>query len=693
MGVCLSRCGETHNQVGPAAISQRNYSFDNTESLKKFLHLQGAVKSSHSSSPRTSLGGLSQNIPHSSELFSLPASEPDRSSFAVSPSPGRTSRASVSSHITSFSPKGRRSCSWGGRFSVEKTSTGCRKRIRPALRVEQDLAAHQRLIEAIARLERLNDGKQLELRVSSASDLDPTDTTKAPQHNASRSRHVRHYQLPLQLPKSTLCPPNTATTTPVIPLANSFSNFLREVESYVSLIEAPRVSSSSEAIAVSKNGRPVSKAISRLANYRCDETDSDDMFTFFEATSSEDGEVRKKRSPISTSLHRLVQSVTQVHPVENLSPVAEKAPTAQLSKPSSGNRSTKQSRTVTANIDIVDPCIESMRVESGEEATGATLSDIEKNVVAMLKKSPTVRRPSPSRLRVLKGFRRRLSRSLDSRECGAVHVDFDYLLRSAGPIAPSRLSNVSNNITITAQDAALTDATSTEEPVLLPVTSMPNCDPDIKLDEAVCDVKDEENCTVEFLDASTVELLDHTSTVDLASSEQPSPQVVMLMQDQSPTTSGAESCITEPESFEEHCSTAEPAANLESPSMEVLLDEDQSPSTLASALSSFREPFNFDNSVESPSPESRSECSESTSSLCSSCPSEAGEQADYHSIPHCTQPEVEDFQMFLSKAFNSLLKLLLVADREQTGLDYTAVPDAKMGSLEEENTEDSDQCS
>jgi hypothetical protein len=213
MGVCLSRCGEPHHQGVAGPISHRSYSFDNnTESLKKFLHLHGTT--SPESTPA---------IPHSSELFSLPPSEPELSSFAPSPA----------------------SCSW--------------KRVRPTS--EHDAAAHQRLVEAVARLERFNDGKQF-----SAPDL---TTTKTP---SMRSRHVRHYQLPLQLP----------ITPPATTMAHSVTTFLREVESFLSLIEAPA---------------------------RRDETDSDEMFTVFEATSSEESEARKKPLASSTSLHRLVQSV------------------------------------------------------------------------------------------------------------------------------------------------------------------------------------------------------------------------------------------------------------------------------------------------------------------------------------------------------------------------------------------------
>ena len=224
-------------------ISHRKYSFDNnTESLKKFLHLHAAVdtgKKSALSSRRVSLEESGLVIPHSSELFSLPVLDPDRSSFAISPSPSQASRTSATSRVANSSPKSRSSCSaWGGR-----SGAGCRNRIRPAPRStggEHDLAAHQRLIEAIARLERLNDGKQLGLPGSSCSDPHK-DTTQASQLPTSRSRHVRHYQLP-------------------------------------------------------------------IPTYTCEESDSDEMFTFFEATSSSDLQVRKKPSLITTSLHQLVQS-------------------------------------------------------------------------------------------------------------------------------------------------------------------------------------------------------------------------------------------------------------------------------------------------------------------------------------------------------------------------------------------------
>ena len=109
MGVCLSRCGDVQHKAGvvAATISHQNSVdlktselYDSNHSLKKFLHLYEISEGKKSlSSPRASLGE-SMQIPHSSELFSLPDSDAERSSCCISPSPARTSRASASSRAT-----------------------------------------------------------------------------------------------------------------------------------------------------------------------------------------------------------------------------------------------------------------------------------------------------------------------------------------------------------------------------------------------------------------------------------------------------------------------------------------------------------------------------------------------------------------------------------------------------------------
>ncbi|XP_073393730.1 uncharacterized protein [Physcomitrium patens] len=227
MGVCLSRCGEAQQKAGVVAapISHRNClehtagsPHDPNLSLKKFLHL-------HASFSRRSLGEELMVIPHSSELFSLPDSDVGRSSCTMSPSSARTSRASVSSRVTS-SPKSRNSFSvlgGGGRLSTDRASGGCRKRTRPsrsssALVGDHDLATYLRLVEVIARLQRLSDGKNLQLRGSSVRGSDLERVSKPvlqktrsgelerPSFLPHRSRQTRHYKLPLQRPKFTMCP-------------------------------------------------------------------------------------------------------------------------------------------------------------------------------------------------------------------------------------------------------------------------------------------------------------------------------------------------------------------------------------------------------------------------------------------------------------------------------------------------------
>ena len=420
MGVCLSRCGDAQRKAGvvAATISQRKNSlelnaaelYDSNHSLKKFLHLYEVAEAKKSlSSPRASLGESLQ-IPHSSELFSLPDSDAERSSCCISPSPARTSRGSVSSRATTSPKSTRNSFSvWGGRFSTDRTiSVGCRKKIRPArssksLTGDQDLAAHQRLVEAIARLERLNGGKNLELRGSSfcSSDLEKkTQVLKKSRSGELRrsrystsggqlGRHSRYgrpyqpYQASLPLFESTARPKSSESGThacedqsddtshccsrtshdlgstkrtsfvtdpasmlpmekftqpktmgnlvslaaPIIkqmPLEKSVTNFLKEVENFVSLIEAPRLSLSSEAsqerkedhhepLIIKTYSRSVedSECGTRLPSYRFEDTDSDEQFTFFEAT-FEDYEFGKKESTaVAKSLQQLVESAGQ----------------------------------------------------------------------------------------------------------------------------------------------------------------------------------------------------------------------------------------------------------------------------------------------------------------------------------------------------------------------------------------------
>lgn len=322
MGLCLSRCGDAREQasvtVAPTDSHQDSQlveksmitasPYDPNHSLKRFLHLHAGPepkKLSVSSTPRTSLAELFAAIPHSSELFSLPCSELDRSSFTLSPPADWTIKASSSSHFA-FSPK-------SGFQSGRRI-----KRIRPARGGEpRDLVAHQRLVDAIARLERLNSGKKSKnfavLRVGSSfsgpfsgsfcsSDLEPSATMapkscsgellQRPASSVKSRRDVRHYQLPLHLmPKS-----GTMVEHQMIPL-----------------IDVPRLSS--EAM---PQREPL--IISTTSNRRLrsngfeDMSDSDEMFTFFEASFDEESELVRKhqsRSVRKTSLQRLVQSATQ----------------------------------------------------------------------------------------------------------------------------------------------------------------------------------------------------------------------------------------------------------------------------------------------------------------------------------------------------------------------------------------------
>lgn len=131
------------------------------------------------------------------------------------------------------------------------------------------------------------------------------------------------------LPPETFSQPKTmgnlvSLAAPIIkqmPLEKSVTNFLKEVENFVSLIEAPRLSLSSEAAQERKSGHHEPLIITtysrsledgeygtRLPSYRFEDTDSDEQFTFFEA-SFEDCELREKESrAVEKSLKRLVNA-------------------------------------------------------------------------------------------------------------------------------------------------------------------------------------------------------------------------------------------------------------------------------------------------------------------------------------------------------------------------------------------------
>lgn len=545
MGVCLSRCGDAQQKAGVVAatishqgsIGNAGDLHDPSHSLKKFLHLYEIVDvRKSSSSPRASLGESLQ-IPHSSELFSLPDSDAERTSCCISPSPARASRVSASSRTTS-SPKSTRNSfsSWGGRFSIDKTVlVGCRKKIRPArgskssLASDQDLVAHQRLVEAILRLDRLNDGKNLELRGSSfcSSDLKPK-TQVLPKSRSGRepkrvdradstpwSRYARHYQLPPHLLKSSvrpkdhcsqppacdrtdshccssthdldptrntkvveepanvLCPDGfskrktmgnlVSLAAPVIkqmPLEKSVTNFLKEVENFVSLIEAPRLSLSSEAVQPTKDDPLIITTVprsveesecesTRLPSYRFEETHCDEQFTFFEATFENSSGITRVSVPVATSPQRLPPSASlESHSSERSLP-ADKP--ANVSAPESAGKeiqnmsSCSHSQPLTLRVDQstgkraealaselfipTDPGIEAKQVKDRGAAARAALSEVDPNVMLISKKSPISKKP-PSKSKAVKGFNRGISRSLDSIESLVTRVNFDVIINN-----------------------------------------------------------------------------------------------------------------------------------------------------------------------------------------------------------------------------------------------------------------------
>ncbi|KAG0590710.1 hypothetical protein KC19_1G121400 [Ceratodon purpureus] len=590
MGVCLSRCGDAQQKAGvvAATISHQNSLdlktselYDSNHSLKKFLHLYDLAEAKKAlSSPRASLGESLQ-IPHSSELFSLPDSDAERSSCCISPSPARTSRASVSSRATTSPKSTRNSFSvWGGRFSTDRTiAVGCRKKIRPArssksLTSDQDLAAHQRLVEAIARLERLNGGKNLELRGSSfcSSDLEKktqvlsksrSGELKRSRYSASGGhysrlgRHGRHYQpyqpsLPLfestALPKSheskpqscgdpdqsddtshccsrtkgpgpskrtsfvadaaSMLPPETfsqpktmgnlvSLAAPIIkqmPLEKSVTNFLKEVENFVSLIEAPRLSLSSEAAQERKSGHHEPLIITtysrsledgeygtRLPSYRFEDTDSDEQFTFFEA-SFEDCELREKESrAVEKSLKRLVNAAA--HEQQMVSTTAKSlasdevgaVPAMNSSKISTEDEIPVQNSSSIPNVVLetakttdkampteellisVDPGFELKPKAKAADASRPALTEIDPNVMPITKKSPTVNK-SPLKVRAPKGFRRGFSRSLDSKDGSVTKVDFNIFSNGPTQLVP-RLHTASES---TQAEVITLEAKSTE---------------------------------------------------------------------------------------------------------------------------------------------------------------------------------------------------------------------------------------
>lgn len=163
MGVCLSRCGNNHNwdsveskkrKTSETTTRTATYApspYDPNHSFKMFLQAQQTRNS-----PSTN------SLPRSSELFSLPASELHEQHR--SPSDATSSRASISS----------------------------KKRIQP------EQPGHQRLLEAIARLERLDDKKPVHCALGIGGICSSDDIVAAvPAGKPRRNRRVRHYQLPL----------------------------------------------------------------------------------------------------------------------------------------------------------------------------------------------------------------------------------------------------------------------------------------------------------------------------------------------------------------------------------------------------------------------------------------------------------------------------------------------------------------
>ena len=108
MGVCLSKCGATHKKaaVVAASISHRMSPTSTTElrrsdhSLKTIFHIQDSIDIKEellyttTSSPRVSFEDC-LGIPHSSELFSLPDEDVNRSSSLSPPQRRPSSTKSI----------------------------------------------------------------------------------------------------------------------------------------------------------------------------------------------------------------------------------------------------------------------------------------------------------------------------------------------------------------------------------------------------------------------------------------------------------------------------------------------------------------------------------------------------------------------------------------------------------------------
>ena len=357
MGLCLSHCGQAQHKAAVVAvsISQRSNASperqsrsdaqaDASQSLKRFLHLYNDGSEGRklsSASPRPSLED-SLAIPHSSELFSLPSEGGSESERSRSPSPARGSVArSFTSSRAPASPNARRSVGVRpGRFSTDKPPVAPRasnaKKV-PARKSCSSLGQvpepQKNLVETIARLEKFCDVKLfLEKRSSvalrnSSHELSATCAreTSILLHDSCRdlaqkllcfanehaycnslsdgtlSRSMRRSDSAKEMPKSV-----SHVFKESLPLEKSVASFLKEVENFVSKVDAaPPLEQ------VTEPGER-DKVLSRLPSLRFHDAEEKIQFTDFEATFESPCPEPMETSPSDRGLEAADQPNTQV---------------------------------------------------------------------------------------------------------------------------------------------------------------------------------------------------------------------------------------------------------------------------------------------------------------------------------------------------------------------------------------------
>nr|PNR55012.1 hypothetical protein PHYPA_005905 [Physcomitrium patens] len=361
------------------------------------------------------------------------------------------------------------------------------------------------------------------------------------------------------MPKSTMCPKDhdsqlkTIRTIPTtfsrvkaqgshaslarpvmkkMPLEKSVTNFLDEVENFVSLIEAPWLLLSSKATRerknnplttreVSKSGEESTCALPRLLSHRSNDSDSDDMFTIFEAPS----QMKRKPSSRAKSIQQLVQSATNGSLTNHSkSTAAEKDNASLVLKTSMSATKSRSSSPKSLPVDLIpqkttqletliskDVDVEQSGRKERVEAAMPVLLETDTDIVLVTKKSPL-------RLKSVNEFEPESSLPLDANEFADTHEDFDMFRNGSAPHEANRCSNSSksrDSIQATINEAKITD-------LVLPRVRGPDNEPE------------QQRCEQRKVHGATDS--EPSSTTQLVASAPSSTQSV-LVQDEVPTTS------------------------------------------------------------------------------------------------------------------------------------------------------------